>query len=87
MRPTLSTFILGSALTLNADAHNIVDKINIPISPGRIPIRVEEDEFATVVARVHVSMALRVFRWLGVQKTLYVVYTGSDEKFEQDQAK
>ena len=51
-------------------------QVSIPMKPGRIPIQADEDEFGspkTVAIRVHISMGLRVQRWLGLQKRLYIV--------------
>jgi len=52
------------------------DQAKIPYSIGSIPICTGNDGFGggeTVVARVHVNTALRLQRWLGVQKRLYIV--------------
>jgi len=54
------------------------DQAKIPYSIGSIPICTGNDGFGggeTVVARVHVNTALRLQRWLGVQKRLYIVDT------------
>jgi hypothetical protein len=52
------------------------DQAKIPYSIGSIPICTGNDGMGggeTVVARVHVNTALRLQRWLGVQKRLYIV--------------
>ncbi|THW26083.1 hypothetical protein D6D02_00463 [Aureobasidium pullulans] len=52
------------------------DQAKIPYSIGSIPICTGNDGFGggeTVVARVHVNTALRLQRWLGMQKRLYIV--------------
>ncbi|KAG9520610.1 hypothetical protein KCU93_g7679, partial [Aureobasidium melanogenum] len=52
------------------------DQAKIPYSIGSIPICTGNDGLGggeTVVARVHVNAALRLQRWLGMQKRLYIV--------------
>jgi hypothetical protein len=52
------------------------DQAKIPYSIGSIPIYTDNDGLGggkTVVARVHVNVALRLQRWLGMQKRLYIV--------------
>ncbi|KAI4762943.1 hypothetical protein E4T52_08506 [Aureobasidium sp. EXF-3400] len=52
------------------------DQAKIPYSIGSIPICTDNDGLGggeTIVARVHVNTALRLQRWLGVQKRLYIV--------------
>ncbi|KAH0359351.1 hypothetical protein KCU65_g10015, partial [Aureobasidium melanogenum] len=52
------------------------DQAKIPYSIGSIPICTGNDGLGggeTVVARVHVNTALRLQRWLGMQKRLYIV--------------
>ncbi|KAI4842917.1 hypothetical protein E4T45_08845 [Aureobasidium sp. EXF-8846] len=52
------------------------DQAKIPYSIGSISIYTDNDGLGggeTVVARVHVNVALRLQRWLGIQKRLYIV--------------
>lgn len=51
-------------------------EVTIPMMWGRIPIRAGRDDSGgpkTEAIRIHVSMSLRLQRWLGFQKTLYVI--------------
>lgn len=59
----------------SGDTNNLV-QVSIPKKPGRVPVKADEDDFGgpkTVVARVHISMGLRLQRWLGLQKRVYIL--------------
>ncbi|KAI4715433.1 hypothetical protein E4T48_08382 [Aureobasidium sp. EXF-10727] len=60
---------------LGATGDRQIDQAPIPYSMRSIPIKTSTGGFGggTVVARVHVNIGLRVQRWLGVQKRLYIV--------------
>ncbi|KAL1301850.1 hypothetical protein AAFC00_006035 [Neodothiora populina] len=61
---------------LKFDHQNNLTQVPIPLKPGRVPIGAEDDvcrETGSVVARVHISMGLRLQRWLGLQKRLYII--------------
>lgn len=74
------TYTVFEVIHCNTDreviGHQQIDQVTIPYSMGSIPIKTGTGGFGgghTVVARVHVNMALRVQRWLGMQKQLYIV--------------
>jgi hypothetical protein len=63
-------------ITDNFQGDRNYDQAKIPYSIGSIPIYTDNDGLGggeTVVARVHVNAALRLQRWLGVQKRLYII--------------
>ncbi|KEQ60176.1 uncharacterized protein M437DRAFT_77609 [Aureobasidium melanogenum CBS 110374] len=73
-------YVYDYIINCNADregtGHQHIDQVTIPYSMRSVPIKTGTGGFGgghTVVARVHVNMALRVQRWLGMQKQLYIV--------------
>lgn len=48
-----------------------IEEVPIPFRPGRLPIRVDGPE--NLVALVNISAGLRIQRWIGEQKNLYVL--------------
>lgn len=67
------------ALTYTSLGKDNYDQVEIPLRLGRIPIQIRDEEYdgpKSIVACVHVSMKLRLDRWLGRQKVLYIVDAG-----------